>query len=460
MKARLVPLFFKTADRKEFDTQLITLKKLLTDEADILEPVETGAPLPDADAVLFPQLVGEAYRKLDSLKKTSLPMIVATSEFGTVKMWDWEIVNFFKTKGLNVFSPYNLELTKRICRSLALKRTLKNTHFLVFQDNPGEGMQSDIFKRFYWWEKECTDLMKQKFGIRIIKKSFKKMGGEAQKISDDEAEAAWQSWNNLVNARTGGRALSGTKSAIDEPLRTEGVSKHMLNSAVKVYIAVKRELEKDSSIKGIGINCLNESFYSDTTPCLAWNMLYEEMGIMWACEADVMSLLTKYIIHKSLDVPIMMSNIYPFLMGLSALKHEKIDKFPDVDEPENHILVVHCGYFGVVPRPFCTEWTLRPKVLAIVNDNAIAIDGRMPEGPVTLAKLDPTMTKLQVIQGELTGYVQYPGTDCRNGALIRVKNGYGLMDQFYSHHNLIITGHKSVEIRLMARTLGLEVDEV
>jgi hypothetical protein len=38
-------------------------------------------------------------------------------------------------------------------------------------------------------------------------------------------------------------------------------------------------------------------------------------------------------------------------------------------------------------------------------------------------------------------------------------NGYGLMDQFYSHYN-IITGHKSVEIRLMARTLGLEVDEV
>ncbi len=460
MKARLVPLFFKTADKDEFETQLKALSKLLSEEAEVLKPVEVGSPLPEADAVIFPQLVGEAYRQVDALKKTRLPLVVATSEFGTVKMWDWEIVNFLKTEGLNVFSPYNLDLTRKICKSLALKRAMKNTKFLVFQDNPGEGMQSDIFKRFFWWEKQCTDLIQQKFGIRIVKKSFKKMGGEAQKISDSEAEEAWENWNRLVGSGSGTMSSSGPKSAANTELKTEGVSKRMLNSAVKVYIAVKRAIAKDGSIKGVGINCLNESFYSDTTPCLAWDMLYEELGILWACEADVMSLLTKFIIHKSLDAPIMMSNIYPFLMGLSALKHEKIDKFPDVDEPENHLLVVHCGYFGVVPRPFCTEWTLRPRVLSIVDDNATAIDGRMPVGPVTLAKLDPTLTKLQVIQGNLTGYVQYPGTDCRNGALIRVKNGYSLMDKFYSHHNLIITGHRSTEIRLMARVLGLEVDEL
>ncbi len=458
MKSRLVPLFFKTADRDEFDAQLKALKKLISDVAQFLEPVETGSHLPDADAVIFPQLVGEAYGKADVLKKTGLPMIVATSEFGTVKMWDWEIVNFFKTEGLNVFSPYNLGLTKKICKSLALKRSMKKTKFLVFQDNPGEGMQGDIFKRFYWWEKQCAERIQQKFGIQIVKKSFKKMGGEAQKISDGEAEEAWKNWNRLVGSSKEPSSSAG--SAADAELKTEGVSRRMLNSAVKVYMAVKREIEKEGAIRGVGINCLNESFYSDTTPCLAWNMLYEELGIMWACEADVMSLLTKFIIHTSLDAPIMMSNIYPFLMGPAALKHEKIDKFPDVDEPENHMLVVHCGYFGVVPRPFCTEWTLRPKVLAIVDDNATAIDGRMPVGPVTLAKLDPTLAKLQVIQGELTGYVRYPGTDCRNGALIRVKNGYNLMDRFYSHHNLIITGHRGVEIRLMARALGLAVDEL
>lgn len=59
-----------------------------------------------------------------------------------------------------------------------------------------------------------------------------------------------------------------------------------------------------------------------------------------------MSMATKYIINKSLRAPIMMSNIYPFLVGMAALKHERIEKFPDVPEPENHLLVAHCWYLG------------------------------------------------------------------------------------------------------------------
>ena len=57
------------------------------------------------------------------------------------------------------------------------------------------------------------------------------------------------------------------------------------------------------------------------TPCLAWNMLYEERRLIWGCEADILSMITKYILHNSLDMPIMMTNLYPFLMGQAALAH-------------------------------------------------------------------------------------------------------------------------------------------
>jgi hypothetical protein len=159
-------------------------------------------------------------------------------------------------------------------------------------------------------------------------------------------------------------------------------------------------------------------------------------------------------------VPIMMSNIYPFLMGMAALKHERIETFPEVKDPDNYLLIAHCGYFGIVPRRFATEWTLRPKVLRIVDENATAIDARLPTGPVTLSKLDPTMTRLQAIEGTLEGYVQYPGSDCRNGALIRVADGHRLMEAFYSHHNLILTGRRTVELKYLARAMGLEFDAV
>jgi len=438
MKARLVPLYFQSGRDEDYNLQLENLKGLLAEEAEILEPVALGSRLPEAEAVVFPQLLGDAFKQLKDLKKVNLPLLALTSEFGTVNMWDWEIVSFLKSEGLNTFAPFNLDLTKKICRSLRVKREMQQTKFLVFQDNPGEGMQAEIFKRFYWWEDSYTQLMKDKFGITLEKKSFKKLAEDAKKISDQEAEKEWENWK----------------------LPTEGVSKKALNSSIKIYIAVKREVEKDENIRGVGINCLNESFYSDTTPCLAWNMLFEEKGLIWACEADTMTLLTKYLIHRSLGVPIMMSNIYPFLMGMAALKHERIEKFPDVKDPENYLLVAHCGYLGVVPKSFSTEWTLRPKVLAIVDENATAIDARLPTGDITLSKLDPTLSKLQVIEGDLESYVQYPGSDCRNGAVIHVKDGYKLMDAFYSHHNLLITGHRGVELKFMAKALDLEIEEI
>ena len=437
MKARLIPVFFPKSRDEEFDNQLARLNELIKEEAEFLQPVALGSALPEADAVVFPQLVGDAYKGIGDIKKIKIPLLALTSEFGTVNMWDWEIVSFLKSKGYKVFSPYTLDLTKKICRTLALKRDMKRTKFLLFQDNPGVGMQAEIFKRFFWWEESCTKLIKKKFGITLEKRSFKQLGETAKNIPDKDAAQALKRWN----------------------IPAEGVSERMLYSAAKVYLAVKQEVEADERIKGAGMNCLNESFYSDSTPCLAWNMLFEQKGLIWACEGDSMVLTTKYIINKALDVPIIMSNIYPFLMGMAALKHEKIKKFPDVDEPENHLLVVHCGYLGVVPQSFASQWTLRPKVLAIVDDNATMIDARLPEGDITLAKLDPTLSKLMVVEGTLEGYTQYPGTDCRNGAVVRIPDGHNVMDKFYSHHYLLITGHRKVELKYMAEVLDLEIEE-
>ena len=54
----------------------------------------------------------------------------------------------------------------------------------------------------------------------------------------------------------------------------------------------------------------------------------------------------------------MMTNLYPFLLGCAALKHERNPSFPHVEESENHTLAAHCGYLGVLPQSFSTEWTL------------------------------------------------------------------------------------------------------
>jgi hypothetical protein len=436
MKARLVPVSFQSGMDDDFRAQLANLSTLLGDAAEILPPVPLGTPLPEADAVLFPQLIGDAFKQLPQLLAIRLPFLVMTSEFGTVAMWDWEIVSLLKAEGARVFTPYTLDQAKVVCRSLAARRALRDSTFLMFQDDPGEGMQASIFKRFYWWEQVCTDRLQGKFGMRIEKRSFKALGARAKAVPDAAADA-------VLRAR---------------PFPTDA-SSPALRAAAKFYLAIQAEIAGDRKVRGAGINCLNESFHSDSTPCLAWSWLYEDTGLLWACEADTVSLLTKYIVREALQGDVMMSNVYPFLMGMAALKHEKIASFPDIPEPEHHALVAHCGYFALIPQRMASEWKLRPKVLAIVDDNATAIDARLPVGPVTMAKLDPKFERLQVIPAKLEGYANYPGSDCRNGGIVRVRDGHALMERLYSHHQIFTTGDRRLELGLAASAfeLGLEL---
>jgi len=313
-------------------------------------------------------------------------------------------------------------------------------NILMFQDDPGEGMQAGIFKRFYWWENECTEVIEKTFNIKIVYKSWKAVNERARQIADADAAALWK----------------------ERAVPQEGVTEENILKAVKLYIAIKETIQATGNVCGVGGNCLNESFNSDTTPCLAWNWVYEHDNIIWACEGDTVTLISKFILYSALQKPMIMTNIYPFLVGMAALKHEKIDTFPNIDDPDNHALGVHCGYFGLAPQSFCTHWVMRPKVLAIVNDNAIMIDCRMKCGPITMAKLRSDMKGITIIEAEIDNYVQYPGSDCRNGALIRYRNktGHKVMEALSSHHAIIIQGNITHELVQMAKVYGFNTEVI
>jgi hypothetical protein len=438
MKAKLVPIYYQSPQDPDFVKQVGHLGRLLEQDAEILEPVAIGAPLPvDSDAVVFPQMLGDAYKHLADFKALTLPILVITSEFGTISMWDWEINRYLAAEGVRVLAPYNLEQARQMCRACALKRELRGMKLLVYQDNPGQGFQPEIFKRFYWWEKECVDRLHDKFGVTVLKKSFKQLAADAKQIPDADAEAVWDEWQTRI-------------SVSRLPHRS-------VLSSLKVYLAVKRDLDQDPSIAAAGINCLNESHFSVSTPCLAWNMLFEDRRIVWGCEADLVSMLTKLLIQRTLGVPFMMTNLYPFLMGMAALKHEHIPYFPEVAaEPENHVLMAHCGFLGVVPQSLAADWTLTEKVLAIVDPNANAIDARLAEGDVTLVKLMPPFDALSVVEGKLTFYAQFENSDCRNGAVVRVPNGHRLMKELASHHYIITNGKNLANLEGVAQVFGMQ----
>jgi hypothetical protein len=96
-------MYFKSGMDDDYRKQLVKLRELLAGEADFLKPGPLGARPPAADAVVFPQLLGDAF-------------------------------SFLRAEGLETFAPYELALTRTLCRSLAVKRELAGTRFLVYQD--------------------------------------------------------------------------------------------------------------------------------------------------------------------------------------------------------------------------------------------------------------------------------------------------------------------------------------
>jgi len=174
-----------------------------------------------------------------------------------------------------------------------------------------------------------------------------------------------------------------------------------------------------------------------------------------------MSLLTKYLLHKSTGTPTMMTNLYPFLLGDAAVRHERIESFPPVDkQPENHILVAHCGYMGVIPTSFATDWTLRPKVAGDRGRQRVGHRRPPARGPGDAGQAPRGHDRMTVAEGEIVKYVQFPGSDCLNGGVIRVRDGHKLMNSLASHHYLLMTGHSLREIQWVGKVFGLRVEEI
>ena len=439
MKPQLLPAYLDNPDAVSFTGQLAQLQRLTADLAEWLPPAPVGSPVPDsADAVVIPDMTGSAYRMVEAFRSLKIPVVVVTSEFGTVSMWDWEIRDFLARRGVPTIAPTSLEEYRDVVRSLGAKRTVARSTMLAYQDDLGAGMQPDIFKRFYWWEDECIADLQHQFGVTIERRSFRELARRAAAMSPSRVEATAQ------------------RIAPNVPI--VGLAAEARANALRLYLALSDELDETGDVIAAGINCLNESATSPTTPCLAWNLLFEERGIIWGCEADLTSMITKVLVHRSLQVPVMMTNIYPFLMGQAALKHEKIPHFPDIAHPENHILVAHCGFFGVVPQSFATEWTLRPRVLEIVDPRANVIDARFPLGDVTIIKISSDMRTLVVTPAELSSYKQYQNSDCLNGAILRVQDGYGFVESTPSHHVIIAVGDLTRRLQQMAQVWGLELN--
>ena len=95
------------------------------------------------------------------------------------------------------------------------------------------------------------------FGAKLIYRSWKEVNARAEQMDSARALAEFRSWE----------------------LPMEGISEEQQTLLGKLYLAIRETIEELGGVDGIGANCLNESMYCRTTPCVIWNQLFEKFGI-------------------------------------------------------------------------------------------------------------------------------------------------------------------------------------
>jgi len=75
-----------------------------------------------------------------------------------------------------------------------------------------------------------VESIEQRFGLKIVKKSFRQLAEDARRVADEEASLVW------------------AEREVKTP--TENLSNRAILSAIKLYMKIKQDLDADPSIRG------------------------------------------------------------------------------------------------------------------------------------------------------------------------------------------------------------------
>lgn len=149
-----------------------------------------------------------------------------------------------------------------------------------------------------------------------------------------------------------------------EQLQKKFKNKETLNAALYFYSALKRIVER-YNLAGFTLRCFDLLQEYKNTACLAFSILNEE-GIVAACEGDVPSLLTMYMIKAISGMPSFQSNP------------------SSVDFKNNTILFAHC----TLPLNMTQKFNLTTH---FESGLGIGVKGEMAPGKISVLKLAPSL---------------------------------------------------------------------
>lgn len=433
----LNPEFERSRAEEELQKFCKNLKSKLTKEGELLDPtiIEWGE-----DWVILK----EELEKLDSISNevdlfliarsglTQYPSIEIAHRYrkpvamlGQVASVD--ISAYLRARGMEGYAFIDFDELNRFISLLRVRKSLHQTRILIVSDGGmlPVGVVSSV------WNMEDV---KSRFGIDYKCVPSNEVFEEMNKVLQSKSEQK--------------KAEEITDRLIKKADRIHMEKKHILQS-VNFYLAVKN-LMRRYGCNSFVIPCFELCVKRipaerKVTFCLAHSLLKDE-GFPSACEGDINVLLAMTLLMYLSRKSAFMGNSYM------------------LDEKEN-IIALHHDVPGLkmkgLEKP---DLPYEIRNFTVGGWGAtIRYDFSKDKGEtVTLARFNPTATKLLVTKGKIVGCGGFDMVGCSLRAEIRVPDAVRLFhkEMDFGHHLAMVYGDYTEDLRDLGKIVGFEVIEV
>jgi len=409
--------------KESFDDIKENLVEVLSGDAEILDPayIEYGESLVIPDSrlkTLEPELqqvdLFLLLSRVPGIERYDKPIAMVGKGVTNV-----DVAAYLRSKGLEGYAPLDFDELNELISLLRVRKAIKETRILVVSDEEivPWGVVSSV------WNLED---LKNRYGIDSKRVSFKTFYDQMDRVDQKVAET------------------------LASQLISHADKVHMSNDAVTKsvipYMAAKALMDK-YECNAFTIPCFELCVTKvpaerKFTPCLTHAMLKNE-GYPAACEGDLSALLATMLLmyHSKKSTYMGNPSIGSKERNILTIQHDAVSlKMKGLDKPDLPYEIRHFtqGGWGAVLR----------------------YDFAKDKGQeVTLARFNPTATKLLLARGEIVAGVGFDGGGCGLGLHIKVPNVAELIHKQadFGHHMAIVYGDYTQRIKKLADLMKFEI---
>jgi len=368
---------------------------------------------------------GSSIASFDIGKEFGKPIVLRGLNCRTV-----DICAYSRTKGLEVFVPHTNKELRKLASLLRARKVFAQTRVLFPTDRglPAVASLTGINE---------PDKLRERFGIEVIKISYRELADEMERVMGSAAET--------------NKAQQLAQQLIEGADKTYLEDKYVVRS-MEFYNTI-RNLMRRHHCNAFTIECFE--FCSsrlpdkwEITPCVI-HTLFKDQEIASACEADLGALLSTRLLMSIAKKSSHFGNMFLREPNMLVINHSapgiKMNGFSEPGLPYQLGRFVHSG------------WGTKA-VVDFMNN---------PEKRVTVARMNPTATKLLLLRGRIVGASGW-GEDklgCSVEAHVKPVNSgdaavFVRKQKDYGNHLIWTYGDYADDMVQLCNIIGLETEVV